>query len=221
MTSHQRTDREQHMHLRRQPGRVATAAVAVAVTAGALAASGTAHASPQKDTAPRFLSAHQLPPHPYSPWYAGGVTQGLPEFPLFCLEGALPVQGTSYRQFGTEYDTGAIQVTVRAANTGAARKLAAKVETSVRNCAADHLEQYPEATAQWRDYGGIDIEEGAHVYGIHTSHPDSGNDINLFGVGRDGRTVTVVKWSAMGTFDHAPVKEFRKTTRKAVAKLYR
>ena len=209
------------MHVRRQPGRVATAAVAVAVTAGARAASSTAQAAPRKNTAPRFLSAHQLPPHPYSPWYAGRVTQGLPDFPLFCLEEVLPAEGASHRQFGTEYDTGAVQVTVRAANTGAARKLAAAVEASVRNCAADHLEQYPEATAQWRDYGGIDVEEGAHVYGIHTAHPDSENGLNMFGVGRDGRTVTVVKWGEMGTFEHAPVKEFRKTTRKAVAKLYR
>ncbi|GAA2438473.1 hypothetical protein [Streptomyces macrosporus] len=208
------------MHIRRHTGRVVAAAAVAAATAMALTPTGTAQAAPAPAAEPRFLSAEELPPHPSSPWYAGEVTEGLPEFPVFCLEDALPSQGARHRQFGTEYDTWAVQVTVRAANTGAARKLAAAAEASVRDCAADYLEEHPQGHAEWRDYGRLDVEEGAHVHGVHTSLPDADNGIHLFGVGRDGRTVTVVMWAQMGTFEHARVEDFRTTTRTAVAKLH-
>ncbi len=206
------------MHIRRNTGRVAAAVAAATVMA--LTAAGTAQAAPAPTAAPRFLSTEELPSHPFSPWYAGEVTEGLPEFPVFCLEDALPSEGARHRQFGTEYDTWAVQVTVRAGSTGAARKLATAAEASVRDCAADYLEEHPEGFAEWRDHGRVAVEEGAHVHGVHTSLPDADNSIHLFGVGRDDRTVTVVMWAQMGTFEHAPVEDFRKTTHTAVAKLH-
>jgi hypothetical protein len=211
------------MTIRTRHGRTATAAAVAAATVTALTAltaAGTAQAAPERSAAPGFLSAGQLPPHPSSPWYAGEVTRGLPDFPVFCLEEALPAKGAWHRQFGTEYDTWAVQVSVRTAGDGAARRLAAAAEASVRDCAADYLERYPEASAQWKDYGRLDVEEGARVYGVHTAQPESEHGIHLFGVGRDGRTVTVVAWAQMGTFEHAPVKGFRKTTRTAVDRLH-
>ncbi|MGK5449711.1 hypothetical protein [Streptomyces radiopugnans] len=195
--------------------------MAVATALTALTTAGTARAAPERSTAPGFLSARELPPHPFSPWYEGEVARGLPEFPVFCLEEALPAKGAWHRQFHTEYDTGAVQVTVRTAGVGAARRLAAEAEASVRDCAADFRERYPGASARWKDYGRVDVEEGAHVYGVHTAPPESEYGIHLFGVGRDGRTVTVVAWGRMGTFEHAPVKDFKETTRTAVDKLYR
>ncbi|GAA2393801.1 hypothetical protein GCM10010420_18530 [Streptomyces glaucosporus] len=205
------------MQIRTHRGRVAAA---TAVAAATVMAAGTAQAAPAPTAAPRFLSAGELPPHPSSPWYAGEVAGGLPEFPVFCLEDALPSRGARHRQFNTEFDTWAVQVTVRAASTGAARKLAAEANASVRNCAADYLEEHPGGFAEWRDYGGVAVEEGARVHGVHTSLPDAENSIHLFGVGRDGRTVTVVMWAQMGTFEHAQVDDFRKTARTAVAKLH-
>lgn len=193
----------------------------VAATVLTVTAAGTAPAAPRHTTPPTFLSADELPPHPASDWYAGEVIDGLPEFPVFCLENALPEVGASHREFWTDYDTGAVQVVVVAANNGAARKLAAAAETSVRNCADDWEQRYPEGTAEWRDFGTIDVEKGAHVYGVQTSYPDAENDVHLFGVGRDGRTVTVVRWGQMGTFQHAEVGPFKETTRTAVDKLYR
>ena len=69
-------------------------------------------------------------------------------------------------------------------------------------------------------YGSLPVEEGARVHGLHTATSWGATDIHLLSVGRDGRTVTVVSWGQMGDFDDAPVAAFRKTTTKAVAKLY-
>jgi hypothetical protein len=46
------------------------------------------------------------------------------------------------------------------------------------------------------------------------------SDVSLFSVGRDGRTVTYVRWAQMGTFAHAQVADFKATTVTAVNKLY-
>ncbi|MEU6893562.1 hypothetical protein ABZ934_17520 [Streptomyces sp. NPDC046557] len=43
--------------------------------------------------------------------------------------------------------------------------------------------------------------------------------MHLYGIGRDGATVTVVKWGRMGTLADAPVAAFKKTTATAVNKL--
>ncbi|GAA2630776.1 MULTISPECIES: hypothetical protein [Streptomyces] len=185
------------------------AAAALALTASTAAAA----------TAPGFLAGTELPPHASSPWYAGTVTKGLPESAPFCLEGVLPAAGSWHRVFGTEYDTGAVQVSVRSASPAAAAKLAGTLERKVAACAADWLRTTPGGTASWQDYGTLPVEEGAHVYGVHTSVPDSEPGVHLYGIGRDGDTVTVVQWGEMGDLSHAPVAAFKKTTTKAVNKL--
>ncbi|KUJ71016.1 hypothetical protein ACZ90_00160 [Streptomyces albus subsp. albus] len=211
--------------------RAAAVTGAAAVAAAVLATGGTAQAQDragdhtgagsrqQVTAAPAFLAPKELPPHPSSAWYAGNVTQGLPEA-RFCLENALPATGSSHRIFWTEYDTGASQIVVRAASVEAAAKLAGAVERKVRDCAADWQRQNPGGTASWRDYGTLPAEDGAHVYGVHTSYPDSEPGIHLFGVGRDGSTVTIVGWGEMGGFADAPVADFKRTTTTAVGKLY-
>ncbi|MFA7767248.1 hypothetical protein [Streptomyces sp. NRRL S-448] len=189
------------------------AAAALVLTAAAAATSAAAA------TAPGFLAGTDLPPHPTSPWYAGAVTKGLPESAPFCLEGVLPATGSWHRVFGTEYDTGAVQVSVRSASPAAAAKLVGTLERKVAACAADWLRTTPGGTASWQDYGTLPVEEGAHVYGVHTSIPDSEPGVHLYGIGRDGATVTVVQWGEMGNLSHAPVADFKKTTTKAVNKL--
>ncbi|MEU9414233.1 hypothetical protein [Streptomyces sp. NPDC048272] len=198
--------------------RFTTAFAATATVAAALllATSATATAAA---AAPGFLSGTDLPPHPSSPWYAGKVTKGLPESAPFCLEGALPAAGSWHRAFGTDYDTGATQISVRTASNAAAAKLATVSERKVAACAADWLRTTPGGTASWQDYGKLPVEEGAHVYGVHTSVPDSEPGVHLYGIGRDGVTVTVVKWGQMGHLGDAPVPAFKKTTTTAVNKL--
>ncbi|MFJ4846403.1 MULTISPECIES: hypothetical protein [unclassified Streptomyces] len=194
-------------------------AVVAAVAATALLGLGAAEAEAAAP-APKFLAPKELPPHPSSPWYGGRVTQGLPDYPVFCLERVLPSRGAAYREFGTEFDTGAVQLTFTAKNTAAARDLATRLRTSVRGCAARFERQNPQGEADWKDYGPLGVANGAHVYGVHTAPPESEHGVALYGIGRDGRTVTVVKWSQMGTLKQAPVKAFKKTTTRAVAKLY-
>lgn len=97
--------------------------------------------------------------------------------------------------------------------------MAASLERKVAACAADWLRTTPGGTASWQDFGKLPVEEGAHVYGVHTAVPDSEPGVHLFGIGRDGATVTVVKWGQMGTLPDAPVAAFGKTTTTAVDKL--
>lgn len=207
-------------------GAVAAAAVvavagigpAQAHTPSAGAGAEAPAAVPQRT--PAHLVPRELPPHPSSDWYAGDVTRGLPETPPFCVEKTLPSAGATHRAFWTEYDTGATQIVVRTGTVDAARKLAAAAEKKIRACAADWQGDYPQGTASWRDYGALTAEDGAHVYGVHTSYPDSEPGIHLFGVGRDGRTVTVVSWGEMGGYEQAPLADFKRTTTTAVVKLY-
>ncbi|MGW6834409.1 hypothetical protein ACWGCI_13480 [Streptomyces sp. NPDC054949] len=200
--------------LRRFSTALATTATAAAALLLATSATATAAAA-----APGFLGGADLPPHPSSPWYAGKVTKGLPEFAPFCLEGVLPAAGSWHRDFGTDYDTGATQISVRTASNAAAAKLATALERKAAACAADWLRTTPGGTASWQDYGKLPVEEGAHVYGVHTSVPDSEPGVHLYGIGRDGVTVTVVKWGQMGDLGDAPVPAFKKTTTTAVNKL--
>lgn len=140
-----------------------------------------------------FLSASQLPPHP-----------------------------TSYRHrtFRTDLDTGAVQLTVVTGTTAQASALAKHYDDLIRTCAARIEAASPDVEAEGRDYGKLSVEEGAHVRGVHTETSSGSSDIALLSVGRDGRTVTVVRWGQMGDFADAPVTAFKKTTRTAVDRLY-
>ncbi|KOV69496.1 hypothetical protein ADL00_10980 [Streptomyces sp. AS58] len=205
----------------RHTRRVRIAVAAAAVTAGAAvaltsvpAAAGTASAG-----TPRFLKPGELPPHPTSPWYAGPVTAGQPDPLPICVGDALPSIAT-HRAYGTEFDTSALQVTVVERNERRAAAFAALLRKDLADCARRLMQQDPDMTASKKYYGSLAVEDGAHVYGIHTAHAWGSSDIALFSVGRDGRTVTVVKWAQMGTFQHAQVADFRKTTVRAVDKLH-
>ncbi|WP_405941485.1 hypothetical protein [Streptomyces sp. NBC_00207] len=197
---------------------LATALVAAA-TAFVLTAPASATAATATPVPPGFLAGTDLPPHPGSAWYPGKITKGLPEFAPFCLDGVLPAAGSWHRAFGTEFDTGAVQVSVRSSSASAATELVGRLERKVAACAADWLRTTPGGTASWEDYGTLPVEEGAHVYGVHTSVPDSEPGVHLYGIGRDGSTVTVVKWGEMGNLSQAPVAAFKKTTTTAVNKL--
>ncbi|GAA0458275.1 hypothetical protein [Streptomyces olivaceiscleroticus] len=196
---------------------------ALTATVAVLAAAGTtaAVAAPATSAPPRFLAPGELPPHASSPWYASKVTPGLPDPAQFCLDGgAVPAgDGTYHRSYWTEYDTNAGQVTVVTADDDSARRLAAKLRRQVARCAGDWLHDKPGGTASWKDYGTVSAADGGRVYGVHTSMPESEPGIHLFGVGRSGRTVTVVRWGEMGTFAQAPVPAFKTTLRQALNKL--
>ncbi len=188
---------------------VAAATVGVAATTTASAfASGT----------PRFLSPSQLPPHPSSPWYAGPVTAGQPDPLPMCVGEALP-STSLHRAYYTDLDATALQVTVVERSVQRAKDFAALLRKDLGRCAAAVMNQYPEVSATQKYYGRLPVEEGAHVYGVHTTATWGASDINLFSVGRDGNVVTVVRWGQMGSYRDAQVADFKKTTVTAVNKL--
>jgi hypothetical protein len=194
-----------------------TAVVAAGLT---VAAPLTSAAAAAPAPAPKFLKASELP-HASTPWHADRVKKGLPRSQSFCTRGVIPAAATSYRDFRTELDTGARQITHTAATTAKAKKLVADLRKALASC-ADRLEhQYPSVEAKGKYHGRINVEEGAYVYSLDTKDTEVGStDINLSSVGRDGRTVTFVDWGQMGDLKDAPLKGFQKTTRTAVAKLY-
>ncbi|MFJ5775389.1 hypothetical protein [Streptomyces sp. NPDC093094] len=199
--------------------RTARLALAAAATGTAVAVGLTAPAATAATGGPKYLKPAELPPHPTSPWYAGRVTAGQPDPLPVCVGESLP-SVSSHRAYWTEYDTNALQVTVVARDVQRAKDLAALLRKKISGCAAALEKQDPDMTAAGRYYGRLDVEEGAHVYGLHTASGWGASDIALLSVGRDGRTVTFVKWAQMGTFRHAQVADFKRTTRTAVNKLW-
>ncbi|WP_338692681.1 hypothetical protein V2W30_00625 [Streptomyces sp. Q6] len=187
---------------------VVAATAAVATTATAAVASGT----------PRFLSASQLPPHASSPWYAGPVTAGQPDPLPMCVGEALP-SISLHRAYSTDLDATALQVTVVERSAQRAKDFAALLRKDLAGCAASVEKQDPEVSATQKYYGRLPVEEGAYVYGVHTTTTWGASDINLFSVGRDGNIVTVVRWGQMGSYRDAPVAGFKRTTVTAVNKL--
>ncbi|MFD5279162.1 hypothetical protein [Streptomyces rubrogriseus] len=209
-----------------RPASALRALTVAALAVGAVLSAPAAGATPQEaatalSATPTFLSASQLPPHPTSSWTAGPVTDGFPDELGLCVstEG-VPGYDYRYRRFWTDLDAGAVQLTVVAGTSAQAKALAQHYDDLIRTCADRVEESSPDVEAEGRDYGPVPVEEGARVRGLHTETTWGATDIALLSVGRDGRTVTVVKWGQMGGFRDAPVAAFKKTTRTAVNKLY-
>ncbi len=200
----------------------ATMTVTLTALAAALALAAPAGATGKASTPvqPKFLSAAELPPHPSSAWTADKVKDGVPDEFTTCLGAALPGYDSRYREFRTELDTGARQMTIVVGSDAKAKALATRLNKEIRSCATRIEQSDPEIEAEFKDYGKLAVEEGAHVYGLHTETSYGATDINLLSVGRDGRAVTVVGWGQLGDFGDAPVPAFKKTTTTAVKKLY-
>lgn len=175
-------------------------------------------ASPTAASVPGFLAGTDLPPHPTSAWFAGKVTAGAPEFAPFCLENALAGrENLWHRTFGTEFDTHATQVVLRTDSVEDAQALVDVLSHAAALCVDDWLAENPEGTGESKDFGAPSA--ATHVYGVHTSIPDSEPGVHLYGIGSAGTWVSVVQWAQMGDLDDAPVAAFEKTTTTAVAKL--
>lgn len=202
----------------------ARAARLTALTAAglALAAAFAAPASAAAPQRPGFLSAADLPPYLGSSWTAGAITAGAsPDVKLDrCLGRALGVGRNSwYREFRTDLDASARQIGVQSSSVTAAKSTYTRINQDIKSCASRIEKADPEVEATFRDYGKLAVEEGAHVYGLHTETSWGATDVRLLSVGRDGTRVTVVDWGQMGGFADAPVKAFKKTTVTAVNKL--
>ncbi|MFF8804962.1 hypothetical protein [Streptomyces omiyaensis] len=195
-------------------------ALATAATA-ALGLAALATAPAQAAAQPAFLSASQMPKSS-TPWTATPVFNGVPENGgVLCAPYKIPAQNTRYREFGTELDTNGVQVTTVARTEADAVKLVDTLRKALAGCGPLLERQNPGLHAVSAYHGKLAVEEGAWVYSLDTADPQVGNtDIHLFSVGRDGRTVTLVRWGQMGDLEDAPLTAFRTTTKTAVNKLY-
>ncbi|MEV0889018.1 hypothetical protein ACIOHB_37900 [Streptomyces microflavus] len=196
-----------------------TALATAAAAALGLAALATAPA--QAAAQPAFLAASQMPPSS-TPWTATQVFTGVPENGgVLCAPYKIPAQNTRYREFSTELDTNGVQVTTVARTEADAVKLADTLRGALAGCGSLLEQQNPGLQAVSASHGKLPVEEGAWVYSLDTADPQIGiSDIHLFSVGRDGRTVTLVRWGQMGDLEDAPLAAFRTTTKTAVNKLH-
>ncbi|MFD4501317.1 hypothetical protein [Streptomyces sp. NPDC058457] len=202
-----------------------TRAGALTALAGAALAVGTALAAPAAAVPkpPGFLAAADLPPQPGTSWTAGKVTAGIPEEDRqdICVGVALGTgQDTWYREFRTDLDTSARQISAELPSVRVAKGRFAKLDEDIVSC-ADRIEMDdPTTQAAYQDYGTLPVGDGAHVYALHTETSWGASDVRLLSIGREGRTVTVVDWGRLGGFADAPVKAFKRTTTTAVNKLH-
>ncbi|MGW8356836.1 hypothetical protein [Streptomyces wedmorensis] len=196
-----------------------TALATAAAAALGLAALATAPA--QAAAQPAFLAASQMPPSS-TPWTATQVFTGVPENGgVLCAPYKIPAQNTRYREFSTELDTNGVQVTTVARTEADAVKLVDTLRKALAGCGPLLERQNPGLRAVSASHGKLAVEEGAWVYSLDTADPQIGStDIHLFSVGRDGRTVTLVRWGQMGDIEDAPLTAFTATTRTAVNKLW-
>ncbi|MFC8022459.1 hypothetical protein [[Kitasatospora] papulosa] len=196
-----------------------TALATAAAAALGLAALVTAPA--QAAAQPAFLTASQMPPSS-TPWTATQVFAGVPENGgVLCAPYRIPAQNTRYREFSTELDTNGVQVTTVAPTETDAVKLVNTLRGALAGCGPLLEQQNPGLQAISTSHGKLAVEEGAWVYSLDTADPQIGtSDIHLFSVGRDGRTVTLVRWGQMGDLEDAPLTAFRTTTKTAVNKLH-
>ncbi|MFJ5830093.1 hypothetical protein [Streptomyces sp. NPDC093089] len=197
--------------------RIALATAAAAALGLAALATAPAQAAAQ----PAFLAASQMPPSS-TPWTATQVFAGVPENGgVLCAPYKIPAENTRYREFSTELDTNGVQITTVARTEADAVKLVDTLRKALAGCGPLLERQNPGLRAVSASHGKLAVEEGAWVYSLDTADPQIGTtDIHLFSVGRDGRTVTLVRWGQMGDFDDAPLTAFKTTTRTAVNKLW-
>ncbi|CAM5648549.1 hypothetical protein SAVIM338S_06461 [Streptomyces avidinii] len=87
------------------------------------------------------------------------------------------------------------------------------------DCLAGWPQERPEVNGF--DHGVVDVEEGATLQGMRTFNANAHGRPDftcLWGVGRDGDTVTLVLWSSY--WGEPPAAAWKNTLRTAVNKLY-
>ncbi|MFG2989220.1 hypothetical protein ACGFZK_07965 [Streptomyces sp. NPDC048257] len=125
-----------------------------------------------------------------------------------------------HREFSTAETASAEQKVVVFATEAEAIAFADAARQNYADCPR-RQNQRPGITATAYDHGVVDVEEGATLQGMYTfdSRAQERPDFNyLWGVGRDGDTVTLVRWSSY--WGAPPVQAWKNVLRTAVNKLY-
>ncbi|MFI5983747.1 hypothetical protein ACIBEA_23050 [Streptomyces sp. NPDC051555] len=197
-------------------GCVLLGAVALAVGAAA----GPAVAADQWRPRPGTLYISDLPTT--ESWRANPVVRGWGQGYDPCLAGwpeGKPEVNVWNRDFTTAETAFAQQKVIVFAAEAEAIAFADATRRDYADCA--NRPQRPGVTATGFDHGVVNVEEGATLQGMRTfdANAQERPDFNyLWGVGRDGDTVTLVLWSSY--WGQPPVAAWKNTLRTAVNKLY-
>ncbi|MFB7977849.1 hypothetical protein [Streptomyces vinaceus] len=182
-------------------------------------ASGPATAADQWRPRPGTLYISDLPKT--ESWRANPTVRGWGS-EYVCPAGwpAEPAEVNVWNRDFTTAETAFAQQKVAVFATEAeAVAFAAKARQDYLDCA--NAPQRPGVTATYYDHGAVDVEEGATLQGMYThdsTNPERPGFNYLWGVGRDGDTVTLVLWQSY--WGDPPVTEWKRTLRTAVNKLY-
>ncbi|MEV7440744.1 hypothetical protein AB0O22_06270 [Streptomyces sp. NPDC091204] len=125
-----------------------------------------------------------------------------------------------HRDFTTAETASAQQKVVVFATEAEAVAFADEARRNFADCPRRENER-PGITATGSDHGVVNVEEGATLQGMHTvdAAAEERPYFNyLWGVGRDGDTVTLVEWSSY--WGAPPVDAWKNVLRTAVNKLY-
>ncbi|MFE5535463.1 hypothetical protein ACFYXV_28825 [Streptomyces sp. NPDC002181] len=193
--------------------------VGAAVLAVGVASGPAASAADQWRPRPGSLYISDLPKT--ESWRANPVARGWGH-DYVCPAGwpaEPPTVNVWNRDFTTAETAFAQQKVAVFATEAEAIAFAAKARQDYVDCA--NAPQQPGVTATYYDHGVVAVEEGATLQGMYTfnsNNPERPHFNYLWGVGRDGDTVTLVLWQSY--WGEPPVAAWKSTLRTAVNKLY-
>lgn len=190
-----------------------TAAAAAALLAGA---SGAEAAAVEWRPRPGMVYLSDMPKDGTT-WYGLPAVRGWTNLTAcsgFWPDGQAPEVNVWSREVATSETAAGVQNTVVFETEAEAVAFAARARQAYADCPKIYERPGNIVTAQ--DHGTVDVEEGATVQGMREeSAQDSGVYHNhLFGVGRDGDTVTLIEWQS--NWSAPPVDYFKNTTVKNV-----
>ncbi|MEU9164674.1 hypothetical protein AB0D29_30920 [Streptomyces sp. NPDC048424] len=209
------------MRVRVRAGMRGSAAVAAAAVLAFVTAGPAASAEPWRPR-PGTLYISDIRLGDGVGWSAPPVQQGWGAS-YDCLEDwswQRPEVNVWHREFTTAETATAEQKVVVFATEAEAVAFADAARQNYADCPRRRNER-PDLKATGYDHGVVNVEEGATLQGMSTFDTDAQErpDFNyLWGVSRDGDTVTLVRWSSY--WGAPPVAAWKNVLRTAVNKLY-
>ncbi|MFF5703565.1 hypothetical protein ACFY7H_13805 [Streptomyces sp. NPDC012794] len=206
------------MALRKSMRAAVTAAVAAALTA---LASGAEAVAVEWRPRPGMVYLSDMPKDGTT-WYGAPAVRGWNNFTAcfgFWPDNQAPEVNVWSREVATSETAAGRQNTVVFETEAEAAAFAVRARQAYADC--PRLYEGPHTVVTGYDYGAVDVEEGVTVQGMRLTYTfDSSLYHNhLFGVGRDGDTVTLLEWES--NWSAPPVDYFKNTTmRNVVNRLY-
>ncbi|CAL9627521.1 hypothetical protein SUDANB120_06013 [Streptomyces sp. enrichment culture] len=190
--------------------RLRAAVTATAAAALAVAASGAEAAAAEWRPRPGMLYLSDMPKDGTT-WYGAGPSRGWRQ-PACGRSWTFPEVNVWNREVWTSETAAGGQNTVvfdTEAEAIAFADHARRIYAECPGIAGPHTVQ------TLYDHGTVDVEEGATVLGMRVTYTfDDTYHNHLFGIGRDGVTVTIVEWES--NWSAPPVDHFKNVTVKNV-----